>query len=191
MKTFDFEKVTAKIDAIGEGFANREAKVGFFPGAAYEDGTPVAYVASIQEFGAPDQNIPPRPFMRPTVEDKKGEWSAAIADGIRAVVRSQVGASSRTLGIDDVLEVVGTAAAGDVVKTIAAGDFKALSAITLMIRKMKDQHKGDANWHMSGAKVGEAARRVAAGEAGSDRTTPLDDTGFLIAHVQHQVGDAS
>jgi hypothetical protein len=181
---FDLSKVMAKIDAIGEGFANREAKVGFFPGAVYEDGTPVAYVATIQEFGAPDQGIQPRAFMRPTIQDKKGEWTADIVGGMRRVAKGQMTA-------DDVLEAVGEAAAADVAKTIAAGDFKALSDITLMIRKMKDEHRGDPNWHMSGAKVGEAARRVAAGEAGSSRTAPLDDTGLLIQSVRHQVGDAS
>jgi hypothetical protein len=184
MAGLDLSRVMAKIDAIGEGFANREAKAGFFSGQNYEDGTPVAYVAAIQEFGAPDQNIPPRPFMRPTVEDKKGEWSQNIADGMRAVVAGRLTA-------DDVLDAVGAAAAGDIVKTLAAGDFKALSPITLMLRKMRDEHKGDSGWRVTGATVGEAARRVAAGEQGSDRTTPLDDTGYLMAHVQHQVGDAS
>jgi len=181
---FDLSRVMAKIDAIGAGFANREAKVGFFPGAIYEDGTSVAYVATIQEFGAPEQAIPPRPFMRPTIEDKKNEWSADIAGGMRRVLKGQ-------MTTDDVLDAVGAAAAADVAKTLAAGDFTALSPITLMIRKMKDEHKGDPSWRMSGAKVGEAARRVAAGEPGSDRTTPLDDTGLLIASVQHQVGDPS
>lgn len=184
MASLDLSRVMAKIDAIGEGFANREAKVGFFPGAVYEDGTPVAYVATIQEFGSPENGIPPRPFMRPTVQDKKGEWSADIAGGMRRVIKGQMTA-------DDVLDLVGQAAAADIAKTVAAGDFKALSPITLMLRKMKDEHKGDANWHMSAAKVGEAAARVAAGEAGSSRTAPLDDTGLLIASIQHQVGDAS
>jgi hypothetical protein len=184
MASLDLSRVMAKIDAIGEGFANREAKIGFFAGKNYEDGTPVAYVAAIQEFGSPENGIPPRPFMRPTVEDKKGAWSADIAGGMRAVIKGRLTA-------DDVLDAVGAAAAGDIVKTLAAGDFKALSPITLMIRKMKDEHRGDPNWRMSGAKVGEAAARVAAGEAGSTRATPLDDTGYMMANVQHQVGDAS
>lgn len=184
MTALDLSRVMAKIDAIGEGFANREAKIGFFAGQNYEDGTPVAYVAAIQEFGSPENGVPPRPFMRPTVEDKKGEWAADIAGGMRQVLKGRMTA-------DDVLDAVGAAAAGDIVKTIAAGDFKALSPITLMLRKMRDENKGNADWHMSGAKVSEAAARVAAGEPGSTRTAPLDDTGYLMAHVQHQVGDAS
>lgn len=184
MASLDLSRVMAKIDAIGEGFANREAKIGWFPGAKYEDGTPVAYVAAIQEFGSPENAIPPRPFMRPTVQDKQGEWSAQIAGGMRKVIKGQLTA-------DDVLGAVGDLAAADIAKTIASGDFKALSPITLMLRKMRDEHKGDANWHVTGATVGEAARRVAAGEPGSDRTTPLDDTGLMLATLTSQVTDAS
>ena len=47
-------------------------KVGWFEGAKYEDGTPVAYVAAIQEYGF--VNIPPRSFMRTTVQEKKEAW---------------------------------------------------------------------------------------------------------------------
>ena len=80
-------------------------------------------------------------------------------------------------------EMIGLAMAGDIQETIARGSFSKLEDITLMIRKMKDEHKGDPSWHMSGAKVGEAAARVEAGEPGSSRTKPLNDTGFLIATV--------
>jgi hypothetical protein len=186
MAALDLSRVMAKIDAIGEGFANQEAKVGFFADQAYPDGgPPVGYVAAIQEFGSPENGIPPRPFMRPTVEDKKGEWAADITNGMRAVIKGRMTAY-------DVLDHVGRAAAGDIVKTIVGGDFKQLSPITLMLRKMRDEHQGNATaFRITGATVGEAARRVASGEQGSTRTAPLDDTGYLAASVQHQVGDAS
>jgi hypothetical protein len=38
-------------------------RVGFLERARYPDGTPVAMVAAIQNFGAPRRNIPPRPFF--------------------------------------------------------------------------------------------------------------------------------
>ncbi len=185
MAALDLSRVMAKIDAIGEGFGDREARVGFFADKSYPDGgPPVAYVATIQEFGSPENGIPPRPFMRPTVQDKQKEWAQELGTAAKAVI-----AGSMT--VDGMFDFVGAAAAGDIVKTLAAGDFTALSPITLMLRKMRDEHKGDSGWRVTGATVGEAARRVAAGEAGSDRTTPLDDSGYLIASVQHQVADAS
>lgn len=54
-------------------------RVGFLEGATYPDGTPVAMVASIQEFGAPSVNIPPRPFFRGMIAAKRDEWGPAVA----------------------------------------------------------------------------------------------------------------
>lgn len=131
MAGLDLSRVMAKIDAIGEGFANREAKVGWFPAAQYEDGTPVAYVAAIQEFGSPENNIPARAFMRPTIQDKQGEWSAQIAGGMKKVVKGQLTA-------DDVLDAVGTLAAADIAVTIRnAPNWPELSPATLAERERK------------------------------------------------------
>lgn len=53
-------------------------RVGFLENATYPDGTPVALVAMIQDFGAPRAGIPPRPFFRNMVREKSPEWPAAI-----------------------------------------------------------------------------------------------------------------
>lgn len=42
--------------------------VGVFSTATYQDGTPVAYVYGIQEFGYKEGNIPERPTMRPATK---------------------------------------------------------------------------------------------------------------------------
>ena len=54
-------------------------RVGFLEGARYPDGTPVAMIAAIQDFGAPSRGIPPRPFFRNMIADKSPEWPNAIA----------------------------------------------------------------------------------------------------------------
>lgn len=51
-----------------------ELKVGFLEGATYPDGTSVAMVAAIQNFGAPAAGIPPRPFFSNMVEEDSPEW---------------------------------------------------------------------------------------------------------------------
>jgi hypothetical protein len=53
-------------------------RVGFLENAKYPDGTSVAMVATIQDFGAPRAGIPPRPFFRNMVAAKAPEWPAAI-----------------------------------------------------------------------------------------------------------------
>lgn len=54
-------------------------KVGFLSKAKYPDGTPVALVAAVQDYGAPRAGIPPRPFFRNMVKAKSPEWPKAIA----------------------------------------------------------------------------------------------------------------
>ena len=54
-------------------------QVGFMENARYPDGTQVAMIAAIQEFGAPRAGIPPRPFFRSMIAAKSLEWPEAIA----------------------------------------------------------------------------------------------------------------
>jgi len=176
----NFVKIRARLEAIPEGFADQVARVGWFEAAKYKDGTPVAYVAAIQENGASKQGIPPRPFIRPTIADRKGNWVKVMGDGVKAVAQQRATAA-------DVLEGVGLQAAGDIGATLASGKFDALSPITLMLRKMRDD---DPALVVSGKVVGEAAARVKAGEQGSDRTQPLHDSGLMLSSLTHNVGKA-
>ncbi len=176
-KGLNFAKVNARLAAIAKGFEGRVAKVGWFPSAQYRDGTPVAYIAAIQEFGASNNKIPARPFIRPTIANRKGKWALIMKDGVIAVVKGRATA-------EQVFEGVGLQAAADIGVTLASGNFEDLSKITLMLRKMRDD---DPSLVVTGKVVAEAAARVAAGEDGSDRTQPLHDTGLMIATLTHQV----
>lgn len=59
-------------------------KVGFLSGASYPDGTSVALVAAVQEFGSPSNNIPSRPFFRLMIAEKSHGWPDAIALNYKA-----------------------------------------------------------------------------------------------------------
>ena len=54
-------------------------EIGFMEDATYEDGTSVAMVAMIQDFGAPAAGIPPRPFFRNMIETGKEHWGEDLA----------------------------------------------------------------------------------------------------------------
>jgi len=99
-----------------------EAKVGWFESAHYKGGTPVAYVATIHEFGT--EHIPARPFMRPAIEQNGQQWLDLLGQGAKRVADG--GFSAR-----DVLELVALRAAGDVGKAIQAVTSPALSPITI------------------------------------------------------------
>jgi hypothetical protein len=77
----EFERHMTEIARmLGTGHGVR---VGFLQGATYPDGTPVALIAAIHNWGAPRAGIPARPFFSSMVRDKSPEWPAAIAGLIR------------------------------------------------------------------------------------------------------------
>lgn len=96
-------------------------RVGFLEGATYPDGTPVAMIAAIQDYGAPKVGIPPRPFFRNMVADKSPEWPNAIAEQLRANNYDP----ARTL------DVVGAAIAGQLRDSILATNEPPLKDATI------------------------------------------------------------
>lgn len=130
MKQLNLEKIKATLERVPEEFNGLVAQVGFPSGKNYPDGTSVAYVATIQEFGAPEVNIPPRPFMRPTVAAKKDSWTKTIAKSIPRVVEGKMSAV-------DVLDLVGIQASADIQETISKVTSPPLKPATI-------QRKGSA-----------------------------------------------
>jgi len=135
-------------------------KVGFFEDSTYEDGTPVAYVASIHEFGYPAGNIPSRSFMRTTAKEQSAEWADLAGQAVTAVADGRL--SAKTVG-----ERLGGKAAGDVKKTISKIRTPPLKKSTIKARK----------------------RRLAKGGKTTKKgiTKPLVDTGVLLAAVTFKV----
>ena len=76
-----------------------ETKVGWFPSARYEDGTPVAYVASVQELG--HGPIPPRPFFRTTAAAEQAAWAKYAAQGAKAVLAGKLSGRAVMDGIGE------------------------------------------------------------------------------------------
>jgi hypothetical protein len=89
----------------------REVKVGWFKSARYPDGTFVAYIAAIMEFGYAPKGIPPRLGLRELIEAKQGEWSQVAERLAKATFN---GASA-----GDMLDVLGGKVAGDIQKRIS------------------------------------------------------------------------
>lgn len=80
-------------------------KAGFFKTATEADGTPVASIAAVQEFGAVVQGrgghpivIPPRPFLRQTIARCRNAWVRQLADALRASLRTRAGTPSGGVG---------------------------------------------------------------------------------------------
>ncbi len=150
-------------------------RVGFLENATYPDGTPVAMVAAIQNFGAPARGIPPRPFFSRMIAEKSPRWADQLAGLLEA----------NDWNVEAALEQMGAGIAGQLQESIVATNAPPLSQITLMLRKMK---KADPDLQVTGATVGEAARRVAAGESTAGVSTkPLIESGDLLRAVDYEV----
>lgn len=72
------DKLKGILEGIAAAATNaKEVRVGFLEGSTYPDGTPVAMVAAINNWGAPSRGQPPRPFFSQMVADKSPEWGPA------------------------------------------------------------------------------------------------------------------
>jgi hypothetical protein len=92
-----------RIDAYVQKLASKLAaggvlRVGFLEDAEYPDGTSVAMVAAIQNFGAPAANIPPRPFFSNMVKDEANNWGPLLSN-ILFNVNYDVEKSLKRLGL--------------------------------------------------------------------------------------------
>ena len=124
------------IKKVLEELGRKEIKVGFFESAKYTDGTPIAYVAAIQEFG--HGPIPPRPFMRPAEQQNAAKWQKGIAAGVKSALNGSI-------TIEHALEQVGMVAAGDVRKAIKAVTAPPLADSTISARQRRLKGKKEAS----------------------------------------------
>lgn len=180
------ERLRTGLQSIGKASLG----VGFFDTAVYPGGTPVAYVASIQEFGWGP--IPPRSFMRTTVAEKRNVWEKNFVSGFKAVLNG-------TINVNQVYEQIGMRIVGDIKRKISSIQDPALSPLTLMARKDRRDHaknaKKNANFgpqqqfKMTGTRIGELSSQLDMGPQNFSgvSTKPLVDTSYMLNSVDYKV----
>lgn len=174
-------KVFQQLDLKIKELQSKQAKIGWFEASKYPDGTPVAYVAAIQEMGAPGKSIPPRPTMRPAAIETEKKVRELAAQGAKAIL-----SGSQTA--DTVMEGIASTVQSQISKNIATLTEPPLSPITLGARKYRQQGKT-----VTGKTIGEIATLLKAGKLDLTgvSTKPLEDTGLLSATLTSVVEDAT
>jgi len=148
------------LDRILKEVGNKVAKVGWFSSARYENGTPVAYVATIHEYGSTQKNIPPRPILRPTISKKQGDWRTLAEQLGESIIKGNE-------SVDGALNKIGLKAAGDIRQTITEITTPALEESTIKARLRKRKDKKTMGF----------------------LSKPLIDTGIMLNTVTHVVED--
>lgn len=154
----DKTKTKALINNLGD-LDGAGVRVGFFEGSKYDDGTPVALVAAVQEFGSPKQGIPPRPFMRQAIAQNGRWWARLVEAGMNEL------ANGKQATAHQVWDKVGLKAAGDVRKAISKVTAPALKKSTVARRLAK----------------------MADNKTVGNLTKPLVETGVMLNAVTHEV----
>lgn len=150
-----------------EGLAG---KVGWFSSSKYPDGTPVAYIATIHEFGYMPKHIPPRMGLRTMVEEKRSEWGSKMEPMAKQVF------AGKWTGTD-MLDAIGAVAEGDIRKQIASVTEPPLAQATIEARARR---QGTTLFDMSDKAKSHYAQNLGIAK-------PLVDTGYLQATVTHIV----
>lgn len=170
------KKLQAKLAEIAKGLEGKHTlRVGFLEDATYPDeaGTHVAQVAWWLNFGT--KSAPPRPFFTNMVAEKSDTWGDKLARIL----------SLNGYDVEDALQKMGDGIQSQLRDAIVNLDAPALSPITLMLRKMLID---DPNLQVTGATVGDAARRVAAGESSEGASTKVGVyTGHMLNSVDYEV----
>lgn len=153
------QKAKAALSKMAGLLSNaRTVRVGFLENATYPDGTPVAMIAAIQNYGAPRANIPARPFFTNMIRAKSPEWPKAIETQLKINKYD----ASKTL------RVVGEAVAGQLRQSIADTNTPPLAPYTLARRGVPGMVYDPQN-------------------PKTFRAKPLVDTGHMLASVDYEV----
>lgn len=113
-------------DAIIKELDEWVVKVGYFNTAHYPDGTPVAYVAAIQNLGYAAGGIPPRATMQPAMMANKELYAKLV----QRAFQNAINGAPITQG----LEALGEFAAGNVKQAITELRSPELKAVTVAAR---------------------------------------------------------
>jgi hypothetical protein len=103
------DKLEAALRQMAEKISNPATlRVGFLETKLYPDGKPVAMIALIQEFGAPNAGIPPRPFFRNMIKNKSPQWPEGVKNALIAT----------NYDAEKALDIVGASIAGQLRQSV-------------------------------------------------------------------------
>lgn len=167
------EKLERKLEEIAKQVAKGGTlRCGFLENSTYPDGTSVAYVAAIQNFGAPARGIPPRPFFNKFIEDNSDQWGEQLARLLKM----------NDHDIEKAFNQMGMGMVGQLQTALIETNAPPLSKVTLLLRERfpTGDYEADDVWA--------AFADIAAGvEPSGGNGKPLVWSGHMLASVDYEV----
>ena len=182
--TIEDTDLMARLTEAMRDIKDKVVNVGWFDTAVYPNGQQVAYVAAIQEFGAPEQNIPARPFILPTYNAEKDGWRDLLQEGAHSILEGMSSAK-------DVLVKVGGLAATEIAVAITGVVDPELAPSTIQARLERagiNQTATDTNVTRTFNAQGEIDEYQIDGTSRGLIGKPLIDTGYMLATLSFDVG---
>ncbi|GBK97742.1 hypothetical protein [Vibrio harveyi] len=148
----------SELRARAEELERFKVFVGWLESARYDDGTPIAGVAAVHEYGSPIRRIPPRPYLRTAKEENRESWKKLVDFVSKQIL-------SGNMKVEDALEMLGLKISGDIKKAIKNISSPALKQKTIANR----------------------LRKKADGKTVGNLDKPLIETAIMINSVTYEV----
>ena len=113
-------KIVDEMNSIGK----KAVKVGLQSGDTEKDGTSLAYIGSLHEYGSDGGKIPQRSFMRTAIDDNDRKIKSLSDDLGGKIIDGSI-------SVNQALDTVGIAVTGMIQKQIVDGDFQSLKDSTV------------------------------------------------------------
>jgi hypothetical protein len=149
--------------------ASRNVLIGVPGGADPEaDGTPMAEVGAVHEFGCPERNIPERSWLRGGIHSGEPKFNRLNRASLVAILRGEK-------SVENALSTLGEVAVGEVKRYFLTAEFKPLAPLTIAHRMAK----------ISPKRIAAHNAKVAAGIPTNRLIVPLIDTGSLRQSITY------
>jgi hypothetical protein len=107
---------------------NVTLNIGIMSGSTYPDGTSVAFIGMIHEFGT--SKTPARSFLRSTLEEKQDEWIDLVANSLKV-----------NPSVESAFTLLGEIASKDIQMKIESGINPSLNPKTVLAKQRKGKTK--------------------------------------------------
>lgn len=179
LKDIDWRAFDELKRRIGEG--KYTVRVGVPEGPKEKDGTPVAMIAAVHEYGSPSQGIPERPFLRVAIQKNRIKYVRLNRINLVKMLRGQ-------MGMEQALGQLGEMAKGDVQAEISHGQFAPLDPKTIAARQRarSTDYNGSLRRKAASEPTTEEGKRHRVRTGGAiDR--PLIDSGQLVQSIAWEI----